>query len=620
MKSSMKNLLKCLIFLAVVVTFTSPAHAWWNPDWTVRKKITLDASPAGGNITDPIGTAVILVRLHDGDFSFSTARDDGSDIRFIAADDKTPLTYHIEKYDSLLGEAFVWVKVPDLKPGAATTIWLYYGDTGTKSAPGAADTKGATYDDDTVLVYHFAEHGAPAHDSTSYGNDSQNPVTTIDGSLIGPGLRLDGKSLVTIPAKDSLAWTDGGSLTWSAWINPTLAQPNAVIFSRRDGVTDFVIGLDNEIPFVEINGVRSAAGAPISAASWHNLAVTVSGGTTTLYLDGASYGTLSAGLPALKTDLTLGGDAAGANAATPTVPFVGGVDELEIDKTARPVGLLKIAAQGQGGDASKFLVTGTDESAPTSWLAGTFGLFGVILRSVTLDGWVVIGILGIMSLVSWWVMITKFMYLRMVAKGNASFLAVWRQVASDLTILDHADSENMKSLGGQVGPNIQKRFSRKSPLYRIYHIGSVEISRRVNDSRILSSRSIQAIRASLDSGYVHENHRLGDGLVFLTISIAGGPFMGLLGTVIGVMITFAAIAATGEVNISAIAPGLAAALVATVAGLLVAIPALLGYNYLVAQMKTITSDLHVFIDEFVTKMAEFYNDAPVERAVLEGTL
>ena len=78
--------------------------------------------------------------------------------------------------------------------------------------------------------------------------------------------------------------------------------------------------------------------------------------------------------------------------------------------------------------------------------------------------------------------------------------------------------------------------------------------------------------------------------------------MGLLGTVVGVMITFAAIAATGEVNISAIAPGLAAALVATVAGLLVAIPALLGYNYLVARLKTVTADLQIFIDEFVTKM------------------
>jgi biopolymer transport protein ExbB len=95
-------------------------------------------------------------------------------------------------------------------------------------------------------------------------------------------------------------------------------------------------------------------------------------------------------------------------------------------------------------------------------------------------------------------------------------------------------------------------------------------------------------------------------MVFLTLSISGGPFLGLLGTVVGVMITFAAIAAAGDVNVNSIAPGIAAALVATVAGLAVAIPALFGYNYLLTRIKDVTSDLRVFIDEFVTRVAEFY--------------
>ena len=74
-------------------------------------------------------------------------------------------------------------------------------------------------------------------------------------------------------------------------------------------------------------------------------------------------------------------------------------------------------------------------------------------------------------------------------------------------------------------------------------------------------------------------------MVILTIAISGGPFLGLLGTVVGVMITFAAIAASGDVNVNAIAPGIAAARVATVAGLFVAIPALFGYNYLISRIK-----------------------------------
>ena len=79
------------------------------------------------------------------------------------------------------------------------------------------------------------------------------------------------------------------------------------------------------------------------------------------------------------------------------------------------------------------------------------------------------------------------------------------------------------------------------------------------------------------------------------------------GTVVGVMITFAAIAATGDVNVNAIAPGIAAALAATVAGLAVAIPALFGYNWLASQIKEVVADNRVFIDEFVTKLAERYS-------------
>ena len=106
----------------------------------------------------------------------------------------------------------------------------------------------------------------------------------------------------------------------------------------------------------------------------------------------------------------------------------------------------------------------------------------------------------------------------------------------------------------------------------------------------------------MDSALVRENQRLARQMVLLTIAISGGPFLGLLGTVVGVMITFAAIAASGDVNVNAIAPGIAAALVATVAGLAVAIPALFGYNYLITRIKNITADMQVFVDEFVTRI------------------
>ena len=595
-----------LLSLLAGCLLSGTAQAWWNQDWTLRKRITIDTTANAGGISDNIGTTQVLIRL--ADFNFGAAKDDGSDIRILAADDATPLPFHIEKYDSLLGEAFVWVKVSDLKPGAQTTLWLYYGNQGNITAPGGGEPK-VTYDDNTVLVYHFNESGVPAHDSSGQGNDSQTPIATTD-SLIGLGLHLTGKVPVTIPESTSLAWTDGGSMTWSAWVKPAVLQPNAVIFSRRDGAKEFLVGIDNGSPYLEVNGSRSTAGTPVAAASWHHLAVTADGSTITLYLDGAAYATLSAPLPGINSPSLIGGDTP-PDATTPTAGFAGELDELEMSKIARPAGAIKFAAIGQGTDSTKLVAVAQDEQPPAGWLSGAFGLFGVILKSVTIDGWVVIGILGIMSLVSWYVMITKFFYLNVIQKGNKLFLKEWRHVAQDLTVLDHTDADLVKSLGGRAGPKVQKLISNSS-LYRIYHIGSTEIGHRMANDRILSSRSIQAIRASLDGGYVRENHALNDGMVFLTISIAGGPFMGLLGTVVGVMITFAAIAATGEVNISAIAPGLAAALVATVAGLLVAIPALLGYNYLVSRMKVVSSDMQIFIDEFVTKMAEFYSHAEID--------
>ncbi len=603
MKQATTHLLKILLAgLALGFASSGVARAWWNNDWTIRKKITIDTTANASAISGPIGAAPVLIRL--ADLNFGAAKEDGGDIRIIGADDKTPLVFHIEKFDPLLGEAFVWVKVPELKPGAQTSLWLYYGNPGNITIPGASDPK-EIYDGDTILVYHFGESGAPAHDSSGTGNNSEGPIITTD-SLIGSGLRLGGKLPVTIPAAASLAWTDGAPLTWSAWVKPAALQPNAIIFSRRDGARDFVIGADNGVPFVEVNGVRSAAGAPLAANTWHHLAVVADGPAITLYLDGASYAALSAAMPALNSPALIGGNnPAEGSAATAGSGFIGEMDELEISKAARSADWIKFAATSQGGDSAKMLTVAQDEQPPTSWLGGTFALFGVILRSVTADGWVVIGLLGVMSVVSWYVMITKFIYVNLIQKGNALFMKEWRHIAQDLTALDHSESGRDQSLAGRATPKTQQLIA-KSSLYRIYHIGSGEIGHRMAGDKVLSSRSIQAIRASLDGGFVRENHALNEGMVFLTISIAGGPFMGLLGTVIGVMITFAAIAATGEVNISAIAPGLAAALVATVAGLLVAIPALLGYNYLVSRMKMVSSDMQIFIDEFVAKMAEFY--------------
>ena len=647
------NVLSGLLFGTVIALTLMPsqAKAWWNDEWALRKKITIDSSASGANITDPIGAAPVLIRLHVGNFRFGSAKDDGSDLRFVAGDDKTPLKYHIEKYDSLLGEALVWVAVPGLQPGAKTDIWLY---TGNKKAVAVGDAKG-TYDPDTLGVYHFNERGTPALDSSVWANNAQSVGQPADGSLIGTGLRLDGHTPLTLPASPSLAQADNAPFTWSAWIKPAALQPSAALYSRRDATNGFVIGLDNGVPFVEVTNAgtaqRSGPGAPIAPNGWHHVAVVANGGQVSLFLDGAAYASLSAMTPALGTTALVGGDSAlpvaapstpapapapaadGSTpapdaAATPTpdaaaaVPaavaamagFTGDIDELQISKIARPAGFVKFAAIGQGPDQAKLVTFSVDEETG-SWLSG---YFAVILKSVTLDGWVVIGILMIMAAISWVVMFDRASYLNRQSKANARFMKSFREIAADLTMLDSGETEDIATLGGRIGGKDAK-LMRSSSLYRIYHLGAQEIRHRFGEGAkhfpVLSATSIAAIRATLDSGYVKETQRLNRLMVMLTIAISGGPFLGLLGTVVGVMITFAAIAASGDVNVNAIAPGIAAALVATVAGLFVAIPALFGYNYLISRIKDQTSDMQVFVDEFVTKMAEFYSAERIEHSI-----
>jgi biopolymer transport protein ExbB len=648
------NVLAGVLFglVAVLTLLPSPARAWWNDDWQLRKKITIDASASGANITDAIGATPVLIRLHVGNFRFGSAKDDGSDLRFIAGDDKTPLKYHIEKFDSLLAEALVWVAVPNLQAGAKAEIWLYSGN---KKAVASSDPKG-TYDPDTLLVYHFNERGTPALDSSVWANNAQSVGQPAEGAMIGTGLRLDGRAPLTLPAAPSLALAANAPLTWSAWIKPAVLQPNAVLYSRRDAANGLAIGLDNGAPFVEVTNAgtvqRSGAGAPVAQDAWHHLAVVANAGQITLYLDGNPYASLAATLPALNTIALIGGDTASAvpapppSAAQPATPaasaadaptatpdattptpdaapapapvaamggFNGDIDELQIAKIARPVGFLKLAAIGQGPDQAKLVSFSVDEET-ASWLSG---YFAVILKSVTLDGWVVIGILMILAAVSWVVMFDRASYLNKQSKANARFTKSFRELAADLTMLDHGDADEISTLGGRIAETDAKMMQASS-LYRIYHIGALEIRHRFaqNGKRapVLSATSIAAIRAALDSGYVKETQRLNRLMVVLTIAISGGPFLGLLGTVVGVMITFAAIAESGDVNVNAIAPGIAAALVATVAGLVVAIPALFGYNYLISRIKDLTTDMQVFVDEFVTKMAEYYSDDRSDRA------
>jgi biopolymer transport protein ExbB len=605
--------------LMLTLALALPVHAegWWNKEWTHRQPITIDAS-SDTKLPAATGPATVLLRLHEGNFQFAAAGEGGSDLRFVSEDGTTVYPHQVEKYDSLINEAFVWVKLPDVPPGAKTTLHVYYGN----AAPAEASKPTESYDDNTAAVYHFSENSGNPADSTANANNASNAGTASEGSLIGGGLRLLAGDPVTIPASPSLAWSEGQPMTLSTWINPSALASGAVILSRTDGQKSFRLILDQGIPVVEINGTRSTSGAPVVAGAWTHLAVVADAGAVKLFVNGAEYSLAQVALPAFNTPITVGGAESGAR-------FSGEMDELRFDKVARSAGWIKLAAVGQGTSdgAQRLVALGEAETGEGGGEAGHGGgamehimLFGDIAKNMMFDGWIAIGICVIMIIAGWTVAIRKFAYLNSIDKGSKEFLRLWKNLSTDLTALDPDDHKSVSSLGGSVDGEKQGLI-KKSPLYHIYHIGTEEIRHRLDKDGVrlngLSGRSIQAIRASLDAGLVHENHRLTDGLVFLTMSIAGGPYVGLLGTVVGVMITFAIIARSGEVNVNSIAPGIASALLATVVGLIVAIPALFIYSYLNSRIKNALGLMQVFIDEFVAKMAEFYrppNDPKTEGA------
>ena len=588
----MRLLARLALALGLLLAAAAPAAAWWNKDWQYRVRLTADAGPNGAKITEPIGRTQILLRLHQGDFDFSATRPDGGDLRFIGADDKTPLHYHIERFSQTDQVALVWIDLPDLAPGTATPFYLYWGN---ERAADGSDPRG-TYDADQLLVYHFGEANGLPKDTTAFGNNALTAGARDEAGLIVDALRLDReKPLLRIAKSATLAIPEGQAMTFAMWVQPEPAARSSVLFSVREGAVGFSIGLDEGRPYAQIDtgagSRRSSLGRALPAGGWHHIAV-VAAEQIGVLVDGQPYGTLAGTLPAINAAPVLGGsEAAGA------ARYAGLIDELQIAKAARPPGAIAVAVASQGPDA-RLVSFDLPEQA-----GGGFenSYIVIIFRSVTPDAWVVITILALMAMTTWVVMARKATYLNRLQRGNRAFHAEYRRV------LKETEGDHMVTLGRLAAAGAVAL--KHSSLHRLAKIGVREMDERLQAGRLqpggsFSPQTLAAIRAAMETGLAHEQGRLSNLMVLLTVAISGGPFLGLLGTVMGVMITFAAIAAAGDVNVNAIAPGVAAALLATVAGLFVAIPAMFGYNYLLIRIKDAGVDMAAFVNETVTRMGE----------------
>jgi biopolymer transport protein ExbB/TolQ len=217
-----------------------------------------------------------------------------------------------------------------------------------------------------------------------------------------------------------------------------------------------------------------------------------------------------------------------------------------------------------------------------------------IWRQATPEAKAIIVCLALFSILAWSVMIAKGLQMRRAKKLNQYFNTEYRTQKQVLDVFD------------------RRVQADGCPMFMVYQAASVELDTRLKDpetngrKRYVSLKGMEHVKRSLENTVAQESLKLESGLILLAIAVSGAPFLGLLGTVWGVMSTFGHIAQKGSADLVTMAPGVAAALITTVAGLLVAIPSMFGYNWLVHNLRVQTVELDNFAQELVSKMETEY--------------
>jgi biopolymer transport protein ExbB len=582
--------------------FSLPAAAWWNDDWGFRKQVTLDP-PSDIVAVDDVPVAL---QLNPANFLyFVDTQPDGRDLRIIADDDATPLDFHIDTWDQVSGIGVLWVKVGRIQPGVPVRFWIYYGN----AAAVTASQSARTFDAHEIGAWHFSESADLPRDATAFEHHaSYGSAEGGSSGVLGSGVMLRPASSIRFPAKPTFAAANG--FTISFWLRPStqaLDGEDGVLLRFGDVLRIRLAG--GRLVAETIAGdarTQVEASSPLDVSRWHHVALTQSE-RLVLHVDGKEAGAQPAVARAvLGGDLVIGGDAEQPGATV-------AIDELHVANVPRADAWLRLAAQTQGPDAS-LLAYGEDETEASSGGAAAFALTWVLLDSVDIPGWITIALIGILGLISADIIVTKALALGRGERADSAFLVAHG------TRLEHLVAE-----ASSTGTDL--RFADSS-VYRVFRLAAEEIRALLATSRAregrpyLGAAGLEVARSALDAALVDETNRLNGRLVFITVAISGGPFLGLLGTVVGVMTTFASIAAAGEVNVRTIAPGVAAALTTTVAGLLIAIPSLFAYNWIAQRIGRRISALEVFVDQMVSRLALAYGErdapAPVPAAGTEA--
>ncbi|HWV98305.1 MAG TPA: MotA/TolQ/ExbB proton channel family protein [Candidatus Acidoferrum sp.] len=246
---------------------------------------------------------------------------------------------------------------------------------------------------------------------------------------------------------------------------------------------------------------------------------------------------------------------------------------------------------------------------------------GFAWEHLTKEGFCTILALLVVSIFSWMVIITKARQLIRARKAGKKFFEEYRSTRDPMELFrqkkefDGAPAFELYVTGAE-----EMAYHLKNNPIRIVQVKSVVPSggngENFGETDVLarsisikvSRPSFESVQVSLERAASTQALSLEKGMIILSTAVAGGPFIGLFGTVWGVMETFSGIGRAGAASLTAMAPGVAAALLATVAGLSVAIPAMFAYNYMVTTIRGITQELDGFASEYATALEHKYVD------------
>ena len=341
----------------LVCQFAAIAHAgasWWDASWPCRRRLTFDNS---GQTTYDLNDFPVLVKLTTSNFDFDAAMPNGEDVRFVDADDATPLKHEIERWDAAGRNAAIWVKVPLIPAGAgANYIWMYYGKTGETDAQDPTNV----WDGAFAMVHHLSETSGPHVDSTSNPNDGT--VTgasqgTATGQVAGAD-DFDGTSdYVDVGSHASIDDLFAGGGTVSVWINPRTWGANEYgrIIDKGSDValtTGWGLFVNNSGVYPTVRTISFGAGFDgviafwagptdsLALNTWQHVAVVYDDGAEAndpvFYVNGTAVATvdhkIAAGtyVPALDAEVRIG-----CNQSTTEREFDGTIDEVRLSNIIR---------------------------------------------------------------------------------------------------------------------------------------------------------------------------------------------------------------------------------------------------------------------------------------------